>query len=48
VALREHGELTDAIEQRRADDACRIAHAHFVGARDIRLALIAETPVAAG
>jgi len=47
VALREHGELTDAIEQRRADDACRIAHAHFVGARDIRLALMAETPAAA-
>lgn len=43
-ALREHAELADAIEQRRADDAYRIAHHHFMRARDIRLALFAQAP----
>lgn len=48
AACREHGDLLDAIEQRRADDAYRIAHEHFVHARDIRLKLFVEAPFAGG
>jgi DNA-binding GntR family transcriptional regulator len=44
----EHTDLLDAIEGRRPDDAYRIAHAHFVRARDIRLALFAEAPFSGG
>lgn len=47
-ALREHALLVDAIEQRCSDDAHRIAHEHFVHARDIRLALFGEAPFADG
>jgi DNA-binding GntR family transcriptional regulator len=47
-ACREHGDLVDAIEQRRSDDAYHIAHEHFVHARDIRLALFGEAPFADG
>jgi DNA-binding GntR family transcriptional regulator len=47
-ALREHTELADAIAERRPDDAYRIAHAHFVSARDIRLRLFAELPFVGG
>jgi len=46
-ACREHILLTDAIEQRRADDAYQIAKAHFERARDIRLALFGEMPFTA-
>lgn len=42
-AIHEHAELAAAIEQRRGDDAYQIAHRHFERARDIRLALFAES-----
>lgn len=45
-ARREHGELIEAIGQRRSDDAYRIAQQHFTHARDIRLALFGEEPFA--
>lgn len=45
-ACREHVELVDAIEQRRADDAHQIALKHILRARDIRLALFAEASFA--
>ena len=42
-AIGEHADLAEAIEQRRGDDAYDIAHRHFERARDIRLALFAES-----
>jgi DNA-binding GntR family transcriptional regulator len=42
TACREHEQLVDAVEGRRGQDAHDIAMAHFMAARDIRLALFAE------
>jgi DNA-binding GntR family transcriptional regulator len=41
-ALREHEQLTDAIEGRNAHEAQEIARRHFAAARDIRLSLFAQ------
>lgn len=43
VACQEHDELVDAIERRYTDVAHAIATKHFTEARDIRLALFAES-----
>jgi DNA-binding GntR family transcriptional regulator len=42
-AIGEHADLAEAIEQRRGDAAYDIAQRHFERARDIRLALFAES-----